>query len=503
MPICRARYFRKAPAALVALWLGGCAVGPDYQAPHFSLPDFWRASPAQDKEKKEETADKASWWRDFNDPVLDALMAKALAQNLDLRSAAARLREARAYEGGSRANLLPTINGSASYERSGNARNRISGLNTASSGTAINTRNNITDLYQAGFDASWEIDLFGRLRRRLESSRANREAAEADTEAMRLSVAAEVARVYLDYRLNATQRGLAEQTAEAQTTTARITEARYRQGVESRLELSRATAQLETTRSEIPRYDALAGADAYRLDLLLGENPGSTQTLLTKAAEIPFLTPALALEPPLAVIQQRPDLRAAERRLASATALHGAAIADMYPTISLSGAFGYANRAAGNLLRASNETWSLGPNLLVPLIDFGKLRAQIDIADAQQEQAMLAYESTVRTALQEVETSALAYLRELDRHDRLQHAMEANEKAMQVAQAQYREGILSQLDVLDAQRSLYASQLDLAQSTANVSTQLVALYKALGRTPPPEGSATPAPPPASPATPSD
>lgn len=478
MPNRGQRLFFGMTLAAGCLILQGCELGPDYHLPKLSLPDSWLEAPV----KQEAGPETADWWKQFNDPTLDALVDRALNNSLDLRTAGARLQQARANERATRSDIFPSVNLTGSAQRSsGSRRSGSTTISGTGAGTLVSSSaGKPSNFFQAGFDASWEIDLFGRLRRRFESAEADRAAAEADVESARLSVAAEIVRTYLDYRLNLTQRRLAQQTGEAQANTSRITESRYKQGVESRLEVSRANAQLESTLSEIPRYEALAGADAYRLDLLLGENPGATKELLNVEANIPFLTPTIALEPPLKIVSQRPDLRAAERRLAAATALQGAAAADLYPSLSLSTLFGYGSNTTGNFLTKAGQTWSAGADVLLPLIDFGRLRANIDLADAQAEEALATYELSVKTALQEVESAALAYLRETERRARLLNAANANESAMKVAQLQYQEGILSQLDVLDAQRSFYSAQISLAQSTAAVSTDLAALYKALG-----------------------
>lgn len=478
MPNCGRRHFLRGGLAAICLLMAGCELGPDYHLPSLRLPDAWLEAPITPAD----AAQTADWWKQFNDPILNDLVDRALGKNLDLRTASARLQQSRANERATRSDIFPSLNLTGSGQRSSGSRRSGSTTVTGTGATTLvsSSAGKPSNFFQTGFDASWEIDLFGRLRRRFESAQADREAAEAEVESARLSVAAEIVRVYVDYRLNRTQRGLAQQTAETQANTSRITESRYKQGVESRLEVSRATAQLESTLSEIPRYEALAGANAYRLDLLLGENPGATKAILATEEEIPFITPAFALDAPLNIVTQRPDLKAAERRLAASTALQGAALADLFPSLSLSGLFGYGSNSTGNFFTKVGQTWSAGADVLLPLIDFGRLRANISLADARTDEALAAYELSVKTALQEVESGALAYLRETERRERLFNAARATESAMKVAQLQYKEGILSQLDVLEAQRSFYSAQLNLAQSTSAVSTNLVALYKALG-----------------------
>lgn len=458
------------PALLIPLFLAACAVGPDYKLPDIPLPVQWFGG----NETSEALADAPKpqpikWWENFNDPALNAILEQSFAKSLDIREAEARLREVRAAERLANASLLPQIDGFASAER-----RRSSG-----SGGSIRS-GGINNLYEAGFDASWEIDIFGGTRREAEAAEAQTAAAERDVEAARLSFAAEVARNYLQYRLNQTQMSLAEKNAIAQGETARITEARFREGVEGNLELSRAQAQLASTRAQIPLYAAESDASLYRLEFLAAELPGSLKEQLGKATDIPFATPAVALDTPLDVIRRRPDVQAAERRLAAATALQGAAFADFFPRLTLSGLLGFESGRAGDLLRASSKVWSGGGSILLPLLDFGRIRANVNIADARQEQAYVQYERTLRAALQEVETAISAYLNEAARREELLQSRNANATALDISRKQYREGIISQLDVLDAQRSLYSAENALADSTAAVGVNLVRLYKALG-----------------------
>jgi NodT family efflux transporter outer membrane factor (OMF) lipoprotein len=465
-----------------ALMLAGCERehGVEEKLSGFQWPSLWQEAQTQTESQQHGAMCPAGWWAQFTDAALEPLIERALAQNLDIRAAEARLAETRANERASSANLFPAIDTTLGAQR----RSTRSGSNNNTSNLVRGSNVGGSELFQAGFDASWELDVFGRLGSRRDAATATRIASESDRDDARLSLIAELLRNYVELRLNQQQKIISEQNATAQQNTVRIIQARYDEGLESQLQLSRAKSVLASTQSEIPRYDALSRAAAYRIDVLLTQDTGTAaRELLAQetAAEIPFAEPTLVLETPLDVIRQRPDIRAAQARLLAASALNNAAIADLYPRLSLSGAFGYASSSVGDLFQKSTEIWSVGGNLLYPLFDFGRLRAAADASDARAEQALIAYESTVRTALQEVETASISYLREHDRRDRLEEAVSASQRAVDVARKQYQEGLLGQLEVMDAERNLFNVQTQLAQSTANVSTQLVALYKALGR----------------------
>lgn len=438
-----------------SLSLISCAVGEDYSKPLIPLPESWVES---SNKVTAESKDQSNWWKNFGDAELDNLIEKAKAQNLDLAEAKERVKEARAIESGADANLLPQVNIGATADRS---------------------RNNGRS-YEAGFDASWEVDIFGGNRRIAEATEYQTEAAVADADDVELSLLSEVARTYVELRLNERQLELAKQTLETQSNTARITEARYNEGVEGRLEVSRANSQAESIKAQVPLYESLAGASRYKLEFLLGQQPGSLKDEITPNKTIPLMDGLVATDIPVNVIARRPDIRTAERSLASATALTGSAIADMYPKLNLSAILGLENSSASDLFRSSSRVWSVGGSLLAPLFDFGRIQSNIDATESRQEQAFINYKRTTLAALQEVETAMLAYAKESERLESLTEAANSSRKAVEISQLQYKEGIISQLDVLEAQSTMYNAEAAQVQSTATVSYNLIALYKALG-----------------------
>ena len=419
-------------------------------------------------------AANAAWWQSFHDPALDALIERAQARNLDLRIAEATVAEVRALRAGSTAVLLPQLGAGIDVTRNRSLR----------FGDVMTTAT-------ASLTASWELDLFGRLRHERQAAIADQQAAESDRDAVRLLLLAEVARSYLDYRLYGLQQQLVEKTAQAQAETLRITRARYQQGLGSRLDLERATALLASTRAQIPQMRELHASAFHRLVLLTAETPESLQPLLPERAPDSALPDSDALQllaAPTQVLAQRPDVRAAERRMIGASARLAASRALRYPQLNLSALIGLSGNDLGRVFDDGTRTWSAGGSLLAPLFDFGRIRAAIDAADAREEQAFLQYERSVRTALQEAQTALILYTEGKRRQRELQHAVDAARKAAQLARRQYGEGALGMLEVLDAERSLYQAELDWSQATGAVSTRLVTLYQTMGVVPPRDGA---------------
>lgn len=450
--------------ALAALLTAGCAaVGPDYVPPDISAPEAWnrdmagglRASPAS-----AETL--ARWWTVLNDPVLNRLMDRAAAGNPDLKEAMARVREARARRGTARAGLFPTADASASARKS------------------YADRSGESELYSAGFDAGWELDIFGGTRRSLEAARADADAAEAAAEDAMVSLMAEVARNYVEARTFQTRLRLAEANIAAQSETFDLTRSRNEAGLGDELAVQQARYNLESSRSQLPTLRTGLEEARNRLAVLLGERPGAVHALLAASRPIPVVPPAVAVGVPAETLRNRPDVRAAERNLAAQTARIGEATAELYPKFRLTGSIGLESVSAGDLLDAASRVWSLGPGVSWNLFDAGAIRRNIEVRNALQEQALIQYESAILTALEEVENALTAYAEEQIRRDRLEIARAAARDAEALAQAQYRAGMVDFSNVLDAQRSLLGFEDQLAGSEGAVAANLVRLYKALG-----------------------
>jgi multidrug efflux system outer membrane protein len=440
------------------LALSSCAVYGTPEAPQPKLPANWLyQSEGQNVSGK--------WWTSFNDPALEGLIAKALENAPDRRMALARVAEARALARGSNAALMPQLDATGGVAR------RDLGTGDSES------------VYEAGLLASWELDIFGKNLQRAYAAGSLEDAAIADERDTTLLLIAEIAQQYTLNKLYAHQAKLAEHTAEAQNGILRVTEARHKQGLEGNLELMRARSLQNTTRARSPLYRDLAAATAFQVDFLLGDMPGANADALTQKEEIPFLDVNVLMDAPADVIRRRPDIRAAESRLMAATSLSRAALAEIYPTVSLSGLFGFSSGVAGNLFDGDSNVWNAGGSLLAPLFHFGRIRAGINAAEAREEQAVIAFEQTVLRALRDIETAAQSYQKSKERYAILIEALTASKSALETARRQYTEGILSQLDVLEAEQSAFNADAAAVQAASDMTVGFITLCKALALQP--------------------
>lgn len=455
-------------AALAGVLAAGCAaVGPRYLAPEPGAPPVWQAELAPGvSAAREEPAALGRWWAMLDDPILTRLVERAVAGNLDLKRAQARLREARARRRQAEAGLFPSLDARAS------ARRQRSSAETGAGATAT--------LYSAGFDASWELDLFGGARRAAEAAAAGVQASEEDLRDVLVSLLAEVAQNYVDVRTFQARIAIAERNRDVQQETYDIARFRFEAGLVTQLDVEQARYNLEQTRAQIPTLQAGLARAEHRLAVLLGGMPGSLRGELAAAAPVPAVPASIAVGVPADMLRRRPDVRRAERELAAQTARVGAATAALYPGFSLVGSVGLEALSLSNLFTAAARTAALGVNALWTVFDAGRLRASLRIESALQEQALLAYESAVRTALEDTENALVAFGREQLRRSALQAATAAAERAAVLARQQYESGLLDFLSVLEAQRTLLSLQDRLAESDGAVTSNLIALYKALG-----------------------
>ena len=460
-------YSHSAMVAVLVAALSACSVGPDYKAPETSLPSKWVTT---DVEATQAPIDHA-WWANFNDPVLNQLISKAVEGNLDLQMAEARIYEARATRSTATATLLPTGDVKGNVTREANQfafPHPIAGLTDPFTS------------YQTGFDASWELDLFGGHRRQIEAATDSLEASQASRDDALVSLKAEVARTYIDIRNYQAQLQTVEETLKANKNTADIARQRYDAGQNSRLDLTQAEAQLEQTSTQVPYYTNLLAQAEFSMDVLVGEQPGATHALFADKKSIPYTDKKLVMAAPARVIANRPDIRIAERQLAAATAQQGVAVAKFFPDISLSGFIGFLNSNSSDLLKSASKSWLMGGSVVWPILSYGTLSANLDVADAQQQEAMLTYRKSIIVALSDVEKSYKAYT-EQEKFRQIQvRAVAADQHTLKIAQEQYKEGLTAFIDVLDAQRTLYAAQSQLNDATAKTTQNLVAVYKSLG-----------------------
>lgn len=451
-------------AALLAVALGGCAaVGPDYSEPQLAVPAGWSAGTGTDAM---DAVLLARWWHGFGDPVLDRLVADALAANLDLAQARARLREARARRGVAGAALAPSVDASLSGSRS-----RSSGQSGSGS-----TR----ELYSAGFDASWELDVFGGVRRSVEAAQADLEASVESLSDTRVSLAAEVALNYIDLRTAEQRLAIAEESIASRGENHQIIRWRQQAGLVSELDLAQATTDLESTRAVLPPLRTAVTEAKNRLAVLLGRNPGELESLVHADRPIPLAAGEIVAAIPADTLRQRPDVRVAERRLAAQTARLGEAEAARYPSFRLSGSLGLEALELDALADRDANTHSLFGGITAPVFNAGRIAANIEIQDALVEQARLAYRAAVLAALEEVENALTAVANTDARRAKLAEAAAAARTTLAIAEYRYASGLADFLSVLDAQRTQLSLDEQLAGSTGELARAQIRLYKALG-----------------------
>lgn len=458
-----------ASIAVCLMVLGGCMVGPDYRKPQADVPARWSQMPERGVDTGVE--DISRWWTLFKDPVLDSLIDRAIRSNKDLKLAEARIREARAQRGTVTPGLYPSVDASGGYSRSRNS------TETASGGKA---RGSGYDLFQAGFDASWELDIFGGVRRSVEAADATIQSAEENRRDVLVTLAAEVATNYLEVRGDQLRLAISRRNIESMRKTLELTRAKFEAGLSSELNISQQQAQLAATEATVPALESAEKQAIHQLGVLLGLRPETLLDELSTPAPIPGIPPEVSVGIPSDLLRRRPDVRRAERELAAATARIGAATADLFPKFSLTGSLGQMSMDIRDIVSPGARSWSIGPSVTWPVFDAGKIRANIEIQNARQEQTLVQYEKAVLASLKDVEDALVAYAKEQEVRRSLAQSVEATQRAFEISNELYSKGLVDFLNVLDSQRNLYASQDRLAQTDQKVSNNLAVLFKALG-----------------------
>jgi multidrug efflux system outer membrane protein len=465
-------FFALGVLAMLLTLVVGCTVGPDFKRPEAAVPDRWRGALPAAAEGSPSAAEEqlSDWWTVFDEPLLNTLVQRAVAANLDLKLAESRIRQARAALRVAGGSLGPALDASGDYRRS-----RTSARTTAGGAAGVTG-----DQYQTGFDASWEIDIFGGQRRNLEAAAADLQAAEDSRRDVLVSLMAEVARDYIQLRGYQQQIVTTRKNLAAQQHSARLTRERFAGGFVSGLDVANADAQTATTAAQLPLLDSSARQTIYSLSILVGEAPGALEAELSTTGSIPGAPPTVPLGVPSDLLRRRPDIRQAEARIHAASARIGVAAAELFPKFTIAGSIGYQSTDSSTLFDAPSRFWSFGPSAVWHLFATGRLRANVDVQKALQEQEVITYRQTVLNALQEVENALVASTTEQIHRQSLAAAVAANRKAVMLAEKLYTEGLTDFINVLQAQQALYSTENALVQSTAAVSTDLVALYKALG-----------------------
>jgi outer membrane protein, multidrug efflux system len=453
---------------MMLIMAGGCAmVGPDYGRPKSALPSQWSTSAGEGVAVgAADLMGLATWWTKLDDPLLSSLIERSVAGNLDVRRAQAAVRRARALAGITRSGLYPTVDAAGSFIARGAGKNA--------------DLDDTTDLYATAFDAAWEIDVFGGKRRSVEAAVADLEASEEDLRDVLVSLLSEVALNYIGARTYQARLGAAEANLASQEETYRLTEWRLQAGLSDELAEQQARYNLEHTKSQIPTLMTGLEGTVNRVSVLVGEPPGSVRKEMETVYPVPAVPQEVAIGVPADVLRQRPDIRRAERQLAAETARVGATQAELYPRFTLSGSIGLEALSINRLFSLSNRVFNYGSAISWPLFDAGNIRNSIEAQSAVQERALISYEASILTALEDVENALVAYREERQRRASLAETSHAAWSAAQLAKHKYEAGLTDFTSVLDAQRSLYAYQDELAQSDGVIASNLVRLYKAFG-----------------------
>lgn len=500
---------------LCLLLAGGCAVGPNYKPPQTTVPDAWHEQLV--KGLAEGKADLYTWWTVFQDPTLTSLIERAGISNLQLKEAVSRIREARASRGIAAGELFPTVGANASYERArvsanglqsppdrptkvqqftdsaakglaGGAISNATGVPSPIVGAALGliptpksaVSPDQTNLSTVGFDSSWEIDVFGGIRRNIESSDASLQATEEQYRDLLVSLFAEVALNYAEVRTLQARLEYARSNVDMQRQTLVLVTDRFKNGLAPQLDVVQAESNLANSEAEIPSLESGLVQTINRLGVLLGQQPSFLHEELGKTAPIPIPPKDVTVGLPADLLRQRPDVRRAEREMAAYTAQIGVATAELFPRFSLSGTFALQGTQVKDLGNIDSRAWSFGPAMRWNIFDGVRNIYRIQAAEAATEQARARYEQTVLTALQDTENAMVAYKQEQLKRDALARAVKASRQAVSLVQRLYQDGLTDFQNVLDTERFLFQQQDRLATSEGQITKNLIALYKSLG-----------------------
>ena len=458
---------RRQLAILLPLLLFGCMVGPDYERPTVDEPVDYRSQPGNVLDPG--SLANLPWWALFQDDQLRSLIKRALQENKDLRLAVARVDEARAQLGVTRSALGPQVDASAVARRE-----RVSGVQVpGAEGMDLDT-----DVFQAQFEVSYELDIWGRLRRGTEAARAQLLASEEARRAVVMGLVSKVAQAYFELRALDLELEVAKRTLQSREESLELVSLRHEGGVSSELDLRKAEVEKSDTAAAIPDLERQIAQKENALNILLGRNPGSIVRGKSLSDQtVPLDIPAGL---PSDLLEQRPDIRQAEQGLIAANAKVGEAKAAYFPRITLTGNLGQQSRDLDDLFVGPARTWGFGPAVSVPIFDMGKRKSNLEAAEARQQQALIQYEQAIQQAFREVDDSLIAHHKTREVRIHQEERLEAAKKAVELAQLRYDDGYSDYLDVLDAQRQLFNAEIGLVQTQRNQLVALVQIYKALG-----------------------
>jgi NodT family efflux transporter outer membrane factor (OMF) lipoprotein len=462
---------------LLAAWLAGCAVGPNYHAPKPDAPkQFVNLPAAAGADATRNAVDLSRWWESLHDSELESLIGRAVRANPDIEIALTRLQEVREREAVLVGDALPAVAANAAAGRgTGSDMTRSGGLSALRAGDNKGSLNQISQV--AGFAASWEIDLFGGYRRAIEAGKYDIEAAASTRDAVLISVIADVARNYVDMRGLQARLAILQQNISAAEQSRDFEQARYDRGLTNELDLQLAIREYQALLAEQAPLQAEIKATQYDIAVLLGQYPDDLAAELDGAGVLPALPAGIAPGLPLDLLQRRPDVRAAERQLAAATARIGVATADLFPHVALAGALG---TQSANIGAHGSHIWDFGPSVYWPLLDFGALDAMVNVATLQAHEQLVSYRKTVIDAVQDADSAIARYSAQVQRLESLATAMQASERAVSLAQQRYERGLTDFLNVVDAERQAYSLEEEYTASEQSAADAFVYLYRALG-----------------------
>lgn len=454
------------PFVALLLLTAGCTLGPDYARPELPLPEGWRdVSPGE-----QTSLANTPWWEVFKDPELVKLIGIALEENKDLKIAVERIEEARAIYGFTKADLYPKIDAQAS---AGSVQASRQGIPNIPAGL-----DNQNELYTVGATMFWELDFFGRIRRATEAELAQLYATEQARRAVVLTLVSEVARAYVELRDFDRRLEISRRTLESRVQYVGLARDRFEGGLTSELDWRQAEAEMHRTASLVFDFERLVRQKENELSTLLGRNPGGIpRGRALEELELPAAVPAGL---PSELLDRRPDLRQAEEQLVSANARIGSAKALLYPSIALTGSFGWESTELGDLFESPAQSWSIGANLLQPIFNAGQNQRRVEVTESQQRQALYAYERSVLQAFREVEDSLVGFRQAGLRRASEGQRVTAERKVVDLAELRYRGGVAAYLEVLDAQRSLFDAELEETSALRDEVVGLIQIYKALG-----------------------
>lgn len=454
-------------AAFLVLSITGCmSVGPDYEVPEMEVPTVWQAG--SDPALLPAEAVVICWWGVFDDPLLDQLIEMGEQSNLDLQIAVTRVKEARARLGVASGEHWPAVDAAGSATRQRSSENSLA----YGSGT--------DNVYNVGLDASWEIDLFGRIGRSVEAARAEYQASEEDRVDVLISLYAEIARTYFTVRTSQARLAAAEGNLASQRQVLKLTQSRFRNGLATGLDVAQAERVLAASEAAVPPLRIELTRAINTIAVLLGKPPGALFDELSTPGPIPVPPAQVAVGVPADLLRQRPDIRRAERQLAAQTARIGIAKADLFPRLSLSGSFAFEALEGGDLFKSGSRTFAFGPKVRWLLFDGKRVRNQIQVEDARAEQALYQYEQSMLNALNEAENAMTQYLQQREALSALERSQQAGRRSVKLATSLYKDGLSDFQNVLDSERALFEIENQLAAARGETVINLVQLYKAIG-----------------------